>query len=40
LKDQQEQHEIQTVLNELNELAQATERAYQRWESLTERASA
>ncbi len=37
---QQEQHEIQTVLNELNELTQAIERAYQRWESLTERASA
>jgi ATP-binding cassette subfamily F protein uup len=37
---QQEQAEIQAVLNELNELTQAIESAYQRWETLSERASA
>ncbi len=36
---QQEQAEIQAVLKELNELTQTIESAYQRWETLSERAS-
>ena len=36
---QQEHAEIQAVLKELNELTQTIEGAYQRWETLSERAS-